>query len=470
MRAAPTDLESLSAQEVLAHVVDEYHPRLYVACSFQKEASVILDMLLGIEPAARVFTLDTGVLFPETYEMWRRIEQRYGIEIDVYRGDWIDGLWHRDPDSCCGMRKVEPLERALSEVDAWITGLRRDQSAARAEHAEAGRGQRASRQAQVRPARRLEREGRLALHRRERRALPPVARPRLRLDRLHPLHLAGRRPRGALGRHRQDRVRAPPAGLLMDLATILFGLGVGLLVGITGMGGGSLMTPLLILVLGVKPVVAVGSDLAYAAITKTVGGWRHFTKGTVFPRMALWLAVGSCPAALAGVWVLDRLRDSIGDDFDTFMLLAIGGTLLLTGALVLLRALALADMAARERGAFRMQTRHKIAAAALGAVVGFVLGITSAGSGTLIAIGLILGFRLSPHRVVGTDVAHAAVLLWVAALAHVVSGNVDYGLAGTLLIGSIPGVWVGAHIATGCRRTCCAGRSAWCSWPPASAC
>ena len=133
MRAAPTDLESLSAQEVLAHVVDEYHPRLYVACSFQKEASVILDLLLAIEPAARVFTLDTGVLFPETYEMWRRIEQRYGIEIDVYRGDWIDGLWHRDPDSCCGMRKVEPLERALSGVDAWITGLRRDQSAARAD-------------------------------------------------------------------------------------------------------------------------------------------------------------------------------------------------------------------------------------------------------------------------------------------------------------------------------------------------
>jgi phosphoadenosine phosphosulfate reductase len=133
MRAAPTDLESLSAQEVLAHVVDEYHPRLYVACSFQKEASVILDMLLAIEPAARVFTLDTGVLFPETYEMWRRIEQQYGIEIDVYRGDWIDGLWHRDPDSCCGMRKVEPLERALSGVDAWITGLRRDQSAARAD-------------------------------------------------------------------------------------------------------------------------------------------------------------------------------------------------------------------------------------------------------------------------------------------------------------------------------------------------
>jgi phosphoadenosine phosphosulfate reductase len=132
VRAAPTDLESLSAQEVLAHVVDEYHPRLYVACSFQKEASVILDMLLAIEPQARVFTLDTGVLFPETYETWRRIEARYGVEIDVYRGEWIDGLWQRDPDACCGMRKVEPLERALSEVDAWITGLRRDQSPNRA--------------------------------------------------------------------------------------------------------------------------------------------------------------------------------------------------------------------------------------------------------------------------------------------------------------------------------------------------
>src|ERR671929_616497 len=131
MRAAPPDLEALGAQEVLAHVVGEFHPRLYVACSFQKEASVILDMLLAIEPAARVFTLDTGVLFPETYETWRAIERRYGIEIDVYSGEWIDGLWQRDPDACCGMRKVEPLERALADVEGWITGLRRDQSVLR---------------------------------------------------------------------------------------------------------------------------------------------------------------------------------------------------------------------------------------------------------------------------------------------------------------------------------------------------
>ncbi len=234
----------------------------------------------------------------------------------------------------------------------------------------------------------------------------------------------------------------------MDPAIILFGLGVGVLVGTTGMGGGSLMTPLLILVFGIKPVVAVGTDLAYAAVTKTVGGWRHFRKGTVFPRMAFWLAVGSCPGALVGVWLLDHLRDAWGDSFDTFMLVSIGSALLLTGGLVLLRALALADYAARERDAFRMKTRHKVAAVVLGGSIGFVLGITSAGSGTLIAIGLILGFRLSPHRVVGTDVAHAAVLLWVAAAAHLVSGNIDFGLAGTILIGSVPGVWIGANIST----------------------
>jgi phosphoadenosine phosphosulfate reductase len=130
--ATAPDLEPLSAPEVLEHMVREFHPRLYVACSFQKEASVILDMLVKIEPSARFFVLDTGVLFDETYETWRRVEERYGITIERYAGEQIEGLWATDPDACCGMRKVEPLERALSEVDAWITGLRRDQSPSRA--------------------------------------------------------------------------------------------------------------------------------------------------------------------------------------------------------------------------------------------------------------------------------------------------------------------------------------------------
>src|SRR5690349_1042408 len=147
----------------------------------------------------------------------------------------------------------------------------------------------------------------------------------------------------------------------MDLTIVLFGLGVGVLVGATGMGGGSLMTPLLILLFGINPVVAVGTDLGYAAITKTVGGWRHFRSGTVQLRLAMWLAVGSCPAALIGVWVLDRLRDAFGDSFDTFMLVSIAVTLLLIGGLILWRSLTGSRHVEREREDFEIDTRHKIA-------------------------------------------------------------------------------------------------------------
>jgi uncharacterized membrane protein YfcA len=226
----------------------------------------------------------------------------------------------------------------------------------------------------------------------------------------------------------------------MDPWLILFGFGVGILVGTTGMGGGSLMTPLLILLFGIKPVVAVGTDLAYAAITKTAGGFLHLRKGTVQTGLAWWLAIGSCPGAVLGVVLLERLG------LEDVLLPLIAAALLLTGALVLLRAL-IAN-GAGERKSVPLHTRHKIAAVALGASVGFVLGLTSAGSGTLIAIGLILGFRLVPRRVVGTDVFHAAILLWVAAIAHLFSGNVDLLLTATILIGSLPGVWVGTQLAT----------------------
>ena len=224
----------------------------------------------------------------------------------------------------------------------------------------------------------------------------------------------------------------------MDPWLIVFGLGVGILVGTTGMGGGSLMTPLLILVFGIQPVVAVGSDLAYAAITKTAGGLLHFRRGTVQTNLAWWLAAGSCPGAVAGVVLLDRLG------LEDALIPLIAAALLLTGALVLYRALM--RNTGRERQTVALETRHKVAAVVLGASVGFLLGLTSAGSGTLIAVGLIVGFRLSPRNVVGTDVFHAAILLWVAAIAHLFSGNVDLGLTATILIGSLPGVWLGTHL------------------------
>jgi uncharacterized membrane protein YfcA len=234
----------------------------------------------------------------------------------------------------------------------------------------------------------------------------------------------------------------------LDPLLILFGFGVGVLVGATGMGGGALMTPLLILLFGIKPVLAIGTDLAYAAVTKTVGGWRHFRKGTVDLGIALWLGAGSIPGSIGGVYLLERLHDAYGDDIDTVVLLALAAALVLVGGLILFRALFLPRLVARERETVALDTRHKVAAAALGLVVGFVLGVTSAGSGTLIAVGLILLFRLTPRRVVGTDVFHAAILLWVAGFAHFVSGNVDMVLAGTLLLGSIPGVWVGVSLST----------------------
>jgi uncharacterized membrane protein YfcA len=231
----------------------------------------------------------------------------------------------------------------------------------------------------------------------------------------------------------------------MDPLIIVFGLGVGILVGMTGIGGGSLMTPILILVFGFKPLTAIGTDLAYGAVTKTVGGWRHFRQNTVNSSLSTWMAFGSVPAAIAGVYGLHALEKSTGKSFDNTVLTIVAAALMFTGVMVLARALFLPKLVAREREVLVLERRHKISAVVLGVCVGFVLGVTSAGSGSLIAVGLIMLFRLAPRQVVGTDVFHAAILLWAAAIAHVVAGNVDYGLAGTILIGSLPGVWIGSQ-------------------------
>src|SRR5439155_7148308 len=244
---------------------------------------------------------------------------------------------------------------------------------------------------------------------------------------------------GFAARHRSVGGR----GLTMDPVIVVFGLCVGILVGMTGIGGGSIMTPLLILVLGIKPVVAVGTDLAYAAITKTLGGWRHLRHGNVHRRISAWLAVGSVPGSLVGVWILHRIHEAHGDDFDSIVLYIVAGALALTGVATLGRAMFVRNVEARERYTMPLRLKHKAAAIVIGLCVGFVLGVSSAGSGALIAVGLIVVFRLKPQRVVGTDVFHAAILLWVASFAHLVSGNVDLGLTANLLVGSLPGVWIG---------------------------
>jgi uncharacterized membrane protein YfcA len=234
----------------------------------------------------------------------------------------------------------------------------------------------------------------------------------------------------------------------MDPLIIVFGLGVGTLVGLTGMGGGSLMTPLLIVVFGIKPVTAVGTDLAYGAVTKMVGGWRFLRHGTVDMGLSTWMAFGSVPAAVGGVYVLEAIKRHYGSQFDVVMLTAVAFALLFTGLAVMARSMFLPKLIDKEKDRVVMTTRNRVAAVSLGLVVGFILGVTSAGSGSLIAVGLILLFRLAPKEVVATDVFHAAILLWAAALAHIVAGNVDWVLMVNILLGSIPGVWLGSHLVT----------------------
>ena len=136
----PSDVESMSAQEILRFCLDSFPGRVSLACSFQKEEAVLLDMLLGIDPKARVFAIDMHYLFPETYQLWREVEQRYDMKIEVFEGPRSEELaathgerlWETKPDLYLAIAKVEPLNRALMDLDCWITGIRRDQSPTRA--------------------------------------------------------------------------------------------------------------------------------------------------------------------------------------------------------------------------------------------------------------------------------------------------------------------------------------------------
>jgi phosphoadenosine phosphosulfate reductase len=136
----PSDVESMSAQEILRFCLDSFPGRVSLACSFQKEEAVLLDMLLGIDPKARVFAIDTHHLFPETHQLWREVEQRYDMKIEVFEGPRTEELaathgerlWETKPDLYLAIAKVEPLNRALMDLDCWITGIRRDQAPTRA--------------------------------------------------------------------------------------------------------------------------------------------------------------------------------------------------------------------------------------------------------------------------------------------------------------------------------------------------
>lgn len=226
--------------------------------------------------------------------------------------------------------------------------------------------------------------------------------------------------------------------MAFDPVIIGFGFGIGILVGLTGVGGGSLMTPLLILVLGVKPNLAIGTDLAYGALTKSVGAFRHLRMGNVDLRLSWWLGLGSVPGSLLGVSLLGWLHLVGPANLDSILLRLLACTLILVSLTLVFGK----SQPLQER--LPLNRRGKFWAIVIGLVVGTVLAITSVGSGALIGLALVAVFRLSPHRVVGTDVFHAAVLLWAAGLAHWQLGNVDLSLMLNMLIGSLPGVWLGS--------------------------
>ena len=129
----PPDVENMTADEVVRFCLETFPGKVALACSFQKEETVLLDLLLGLDPKARVFAIDTHYLFPETYELWREVERRYDTTVEVFEGAPVeDGLWETKPDLYLSIAKVEPLNRALLDLDCWITGVRRDQSPTRA--------------------------------------------------------------------------------------------------------------------------------------------------------------------------------------------------------------------------------------------------------------------------------------------------------------------------------------------------
>jgi uncharacterized membrane protein YfcA len=223
----------------------------------------------------------------------------------------------------------------------------------------------------------------------------------------------------------------------------LSGLLIGLLVGLTGMGGGSLLTPILVIVFGFKPTLAVGTDVLHGAIFKSFGAVRHRRLGTVHARLALWMFLGSGPMSLLGVVVATWLSHSYGSA-ESIEAYAIGAALLLGGMGLVTRTF-LNIGTQPDDAPFILQRRDRIIAFVLGATCGFVVGLTSVGSGTFFGLVMILVFPLTLPKIVGTDIFHAAALLWVAGFGHLVAGNVDLHAMAWLLIGSIPGILISSQ-------------------------
>jgi uncharacterized membrane protein YfcA len=233
----------------------------------------------------------------------------------------------------------------------------------------------------------------------------------------------------------------------MDWMYTLSGFLVGLIVGVTGVGGGSLMTPLLVLLFGVSPATAVGTDLLYASLTKTLGGWVHGRHGTVDWKVVGLLSLGSLPAALITVFMLK----SLALDKKTFAGLVTGVlsmALLLTAAALLFKSRIKQFAQSSDGTVYKLHHRYLSAATVVtGVVVGTLVTISSVGAGVLGTVALLFLYpRMQTAKVVGTDIVHAVPLTAVAGLGHLALGTVDLVLLGSLLLGSLPGIYLGSHL------------------------
>jgi uncharacterized membrane protein YfcA len=207
------------------------------------------------------------------------------------------------------------------------------------------------------------------------------------------------------------------------------------------------MTPILIIFFNFNPSIAVGTDILHGAVFKSFGAARHRRLGTVRVRLGAWMLVGSAPMSLLGVWTVGYLTDRYGDGVDSVQGRILACMLIVGGLAFLAKAIFHRDGPARQLG--HLSNRDRIVAVCIGAVGGFVVGLTSVGSGTLFGLAMLIAFPLSAKIIVGTDIFHAAALLWVAGFGHLVAGNVDLTAIGWLLLGSIPGVLVGSQISVG---------------------
>jgi uncharacterized membrane protein YfcA len=229
----------------------------------------------------------------------------------------------------------------------------------------------------------------------------------------------------------------------VDWKLSVAGLLIGLLVGMTGMGGGSLMTPMLVLFFGFKPTVAIGTDILHGAIFKSFGAVRHRTFGHVHARLTCWMLLGSAPTSLAGVALATWLKRAYGDGFEDVARALLGVALVVCGIAFLVKAFLRSQGDDRP---FLLTNRDRLTAVLIGLSGGFIVGLTSVGSGTWFGLAMLIFFPLTAAKIVGTDIFHAAALLWVAGAGHLAAGNVDLHATAWLLLGSIPGVLLGSQM------------------------